>query len=192
MDYYKLKVLSNSFNNVSTYDEQPLHFDSFYIPENCKISRCFSVNHGITIDNLYFPGIFDNTGYSSEIFNTAPVVTNIYLPDTITDSFYVNAKGINIWNISDIITTQYMNTVTQNKDLVKSVHFKPGTKALYYSICSNMVNLKTVEFADSIEEIKEGCFYGCVNADISVMPRNIKYIRGNAFANCLNIKSLNL
>ena len=35
---------------------------------------------------------------------------------------------------------------------------------------SDMQNLKEVEFADSIEEIKTECFSNCVNLDVSIMP----------------------
>lgn len=187
---YNLKVLSNAFNNVSTYNEQPLHFDNFYIPENCKISQCFYVNHGITIDNLVFPSIYDTN--TSDIFNIAPYVTNIYLPDTIVNSFNANTNSVNIWNISDSISYYNIQSIANTRSLVKSVHFKPGAKSLDSNMFSNMQNLKEVEFADSIEEIKMECFSNCINLDVSIMPQNIKQLSYGAFNNCINISQLNL
>lgn len=93
----------------------------------------------------------------------------------------------------DIVYLQgYVLDFKGDKQTVKELEVKEGTKYIADWTFSSMKNLETIKLPSSLEVIGDYVFDGCESLDNVVIPEGVKRIDSDCFAKCTSLKNISL
>ena len=84
----------------------------------------------------------------------------------------------------------YNNKLTINKENVKTLVFQNSITSIGNKCFMNFVNLTSITFSSSIQEIEQYAFYNTKLTQITI-PQSVKLIESNAFGENKELESIN-
>lgn len=89
-----------------------------------------------------------------------------------------------------VLDKQYRMKVTKND--IEELVVARGVLGILPDGCRNLVKLKTIVLPNSLEEIGDSAFSGCVSLENINIPEGVKVIPARCFRNCRSLKEIHL
>jgi hypothetical protein len=142
-----------------------------------------------SLNNVTIPSSVTTIGFN--VFESCTSFTTMTIPSTLTSIGWDIFK--NCTNLTNIIVKGNHPILMRTFNTVNSLNmsitfdysgFVPG------SICTDVTNLKTVNFSNLITGIEGYAFSGCTGLNEIIFPSSITTIQNYAFLNCPNLNSV--
>lgn len=161
---------------------------SVVIPDSVKnINGAFAGCSNLT--TIIMPSALEILGSSA--FNCASKLTNIEIPNTVTQiGAYCFAgcdmTSINLPNTITYIGTQAFADCTK----LKSITIPESVESMGTYVFSGCTSLTDVTLPNTITEIPNGCFDGCISLTDMCIPSNVTTIGMFAYRDCTGLTEL--
>ena len=104
-----------------------------------------------------------------------------------------NAVACNIDYSAQIFSfTEYAGDGGESNEQIKSFTFGDSVKYIPAWLCSNIINLTSIEIPNSVTAIGPAAFYGCKGLTSITIPNNVTTIGDYLFWNCKGLKSITI
>ena len=189
---------SSAFSSCSGLTSVTIPNSITYIGSSA-FSKCSNLKEVLITDltawcNIYFSSNDSNPlYYAKNLYLNGELVTNLVIPDSITEI------GNNAFTGCNIARVTIPNSVTRIKDRafsectgLISVTIPNSTTTIEYGAFEGCSSLKSVTIPNSVTTIEERAFYNCSSLTSITIPNSVTTIGNSAFYGCSGLTSVTI